>query len=770
MTDHAEGAGNAPAMTHRLFVVAILAGSFLLFLVQPMVARMALPKLGGAPAVWNSAMLVYQALLLGGYAYAHWLGRVPVRRQAVIHLAVLAVAALWLPIGLIGMNLPADAEPAVWVPWLLGASIGPLFFAIAAQAPLLQRWYSVATQGRNPYALYAASNIGSFGGLLAYPLLVEPNMALDKQSWLWTAGYGFVVIAVAGCALLLPKTAADVPHVPHTSAPPSRNRVLHWIVLAFVPSGLMLATTTFLTTDIVAVPMLWVLPLGLYLLSFSVAFSGNTTLNRLLAKFVPATLLLFGATLISGNHEYAYLNAFIGLALLFLVSVSLHAHMYALRPAPDRLTGFYLAMSVGGALGGVFAGLIAPVLFDWTYEYPLLILAAGALVPQMFLVPIIGKIWEAEDPQWRRIKILTLGLAVALFALVGLSDDFEPWLGEKQANLAFIAVAAVGLIAIGERWAFVMALAGGIFLFGGYRAIQISMDGDRTRSYFGVYTVSVGSDRHLLTHGTTLHGIELTGDKARDPTTYYVNGSGVGQAMLAAPELFGSKARIGVVGLGAGTLSCYAKPGQSWKIFEIDPAVVSIARDSGKFAFLRLCLPDADIIIGDARLRLAEQPANSMDLLALDAFSSDAVPMHLMTAEAFDTYAKVLAPNGLLLVHISNRYMALEPVVAAAAERGGWHAALLHYTPSPTFVASPTADGKTAVHSEVPSWESASDWIVLSRDRGMFDRLIARDQNWQPLLPTAGFAPWTDNYSSIVPVLRPAKMPWSDWFTAKTPE
>ncbi len=765
MTEAAEATGAPPAITHKLFVVAILAGSFLLFLVQPMVARMALPKLGGAPAVWNSAMLVYQALLLGGYAYAHWLGRVPVRRQAMIHLGVLAVAALWLPIGLIGMNLPADAEPAVWVPWLLGASIGPLFFAIAAQAPLLQRWYSVATHGRDPYALYAASNIGSFGGLLAYPLLVEPNMALDRQSWLWTGGYALVFLAVAGCALLLPKTAADAPHVPHSSAQPSRNRVLHWIALAFVPSGLMLATTTFLTTDIVAVPMLWVLPLGLYLLSFSVAFSGNATLKRLLAKFTPAVLLLFGATLISGNHEYAYLNAFIGLALLFLVAVSLHNHMYTLRPEPDRLTGFYLAMSVGGALGGVFAGLLAPILFDWTYEYPLLILAAGALVPQTFLVPVIGRIWEGDDPQWLRIKVLTLGLLVALFALIGLGDDFYPYLGARQAELAFAAVAAVGLLAIGERWAFVIALAGGIFLFGGYRAIEMSMEGARTRSYFGVYTVSDGSDRRLLTHGTTLHGVELKGDQARQPTTYYVNGSGVGQAMLAAPELYGDGARIGVVGLGAGTLSCYARPGQSWKIFEIDPAVVSIARDSGKFAFLRLCLPDANIIIGDARLRLAEQPANSLDLLALDAFSSDAVPMHLMTAEAFDTYARVLAPNGLLLVHISNRYMALDPVVAAAAQRGGWHGATMHYSPMPTFVASPTRGNKTAVREEVPDWESASDWIVLSRDKAMFDRLLARDSNWQPLRPKPGFAGWTDNYASIVPVLRPARMPWSDWFS-----
>ena len=365
----------ACAPVAALHIASIFLSAFLLFLVQPMVARMALPRLGGAPAVWNSAMLVYQALLLGGYAYAHWLGRVPVRMQAGIHLAVLAVAALWLPIGLTAMELPADAEPAIWVPWLFGASIGPLFFAISAQAPLLQRWYSVASGGRDPYALYAASNIGSFGGLIAYPLIVEPGLALNGQSWLWTAGYALVFVLVAGCAMLLPRKTTGEPHVAHHSPAPGAGRVFHWVILAFVPSGLMLATTTFLTTDIVAMPMLWVLPLGLYLLSFSVAFREGDTIPDLLAKFAPLVVLLFGATLIAGHQKLAYLNALIGLILLFVVAVALHSCMYRLRPAPDRLTGFYLSMSLGGVIGGALVAIVAPLVFDWAYEHPLLIVA-----------------------------------------------------------------------------------------------------------------------------------------------------------------------------------------------------------------------------------------------------------------------------------------------------------------------------------------------------------------------------------------------------------
>ncbi|WP_044331193.1 spermidine synthase [Sphingomonas hengshuiensis] len=731
------GVDASPHVARGLFVVAILSGSFLLFLVQPMVARMALPKLGGAPAVWNSAMLVYQALLLGGYAYAHWLGRVPPRMQAAIHLGVLAVAALWLPIGLFAMDLPANAEPAFWVPWLFGASIGPLFFAISAQAPLLQRWYSAATGGRDPYALYAASNIGSFGGLLAYPLVVEPLLALKGQSLLWTSGYALVFVLVAACATLLPRKAAETPHIVHHSPPAGARRVAHWILLAFVPSGLMLATTTFLTTDIVAVPMLWVLPLGLYLLSFSVAFLNDRSLPDVLTKFVPVTLLLFGATLIAGHQALAYVNALIGLLLLFLVSVALHGRMYALRPAPDRLTGFYLAMSVGGALGGVFSGLLAPVLFDWTYEYPLLILAAGALVPQAFLLPAIGRLWSGAA-QVYRIKVLAVALAVSVVVLVGIANPGGV-LGEMHEQIAFLLVAIIGLLAIGRRVPFLIALAGGLFIFGGYRSIQMSIADARTRSYFGVYTVTETDSERRLAHGTTLHGIQLLGARSRLPTTYYVAGSGVGQAMLALPRLYGPGARVGVVGLGSGTLACYARPGQQWRFYEIDPAVVKLSRDSGPFTFLPQCLPGADIAIGDARLRLGEAPAASLDLLALDAFSSDAVPMHLMTSEAFDTYGRVLAPNGLLLVHISNRFLALSPVVAAAAEKGGWHAARLIYEPS-----------ALEKHDEA----SVSDWIALSRSLPTLIALTQGHPGWRTLTPRAGFTGWTDDYASVVPVMR----------------
>ena len=716
-----------------LFVLTVLTGSFLLFLVQPMVARMALPRLGGAPAVWNSAMLVYQALLLGGYAYAHAIGRWQPRTQGAMHLGLLALAALWLPIGLLGVQPPPDASPALWVPWLLGASIGPLFLAVSAQAPLIQRWFSEASDGADPYALYAASNLGSFGGLIAYPLLVEPLMPLREQSWLWSAGYALLALLVLLCARSLPPVARTE-RTRATSPAPARAVVARWIALAFVPSGLMLATSTYLTTDIVAGPLLWVLPLGLYLLSFTVAFAANRAPAEILTRIAPITILLFGGVMIGGYNAQPLLNAAVALVLLFMTAVALHTAMYDLRPEPDRLTGFYLAMSVGGALGGVFAGLLAPVLFDWTYEYPLLILAAGLLAPQLYLTDGIKAVWIRH--RWAALA----GVAVAVGVMVALRlHGPDRLFGEGQPGLLFIAVAAVGLLAVGARAGYMLLLGAAVVLFGGYRSLELSLDGDaRTRSYFGVYTVRDQARSRALDHGTTIHGVQLTGSAERErmPTTYYAKGSGVGQAMLLVPDLYGPGARIGVVGLGTGTLSCYARPGQRWRFYEIDPAIIRIARDTGQFTYLRRCLPDPTIVLGDARLSLARAAPASLDLLALDAFSSDAVPAHLLTREAFATYARVLDRRGLLLVHISNRYLDLEPVVASAAA-SGWSASMYDYGPSSLDEAA-----------------SASAWIALSRDPGSLAALTIRRDGWRALRPRAGFRPWTDDYHSILPLLK----------------
>ena len=726
----------APAAGGRLlFVLTVLTGSFLLFLVQPMIARIALPRLGGAPAVWNSAMLVYQALLLGGYAYAHLLSRLAPRRQAGVHLAVLLAACAFLPIGLSDRGMPDGAEPALWVPYLFAVSIGPLFFAVSAQAPLMQRWFAIARPGGDPYPLYAASNLGSFVGLLAFPLLAEPLLRVTQQRWMWSGGYLLLIALVVVCAWRLP--GGRVPAAEEATGPaPTRQRIAGWIVLGLVPSGMMLATSTFISTDLLAVPLLWVIPLGLYLVSFSIAFAARRAAADALTMAAPVTILLFGGIMMGGFNETPTLSTVMALLLLFLISVALHTRLYRLRPEPARLTGFYLAMSVGGALGGVFAGLIAPLVFDWTWEYPILILAAGMLVPQSYIAPALRTLWQRPGAQAAAVAVAVVVMAAVVIVAAGQPGGLRVI---RYTTATFVVVAGVGLFTLGARLPYLLVLASALLLFGGLRSLSLSSEpGARLRSYFGVYTVAQEPQRRTLIHGTTLHGVQLTGSPGRErtPTTYYTPASGVGLTMKAAPLLFGQGARIGVVGLGTGTLACYSTPDQHWRFYEIDPAMAALTR-ARRFTFVSGCAPQARIVLGDARLSLEREPNGSLDILALDAFSSDAVPMHLLTREAFATYGRVVTRHGVLAVHISNRFINLGPVVAAAAREGGWRTLIVNHSP-------------TALEEE----GTLSLWIVLTRDPWTQALLAGEGDEWQILRRRPGFAPWTDEAATILPLLR----------------
>ncbi|MBA4748397.1 MAG: fused MFS/spermidine synthase [Sphingopyxis sp.] len=727
-----------------LFTLTIFVGSFLLFMVQPMVARMALPQLGGAPAVWNSAMLVYQALLLGGYAYAHWLGRFAVRRQAMVHLLLLAAAALWLPVGLANLAPPAAGQEALWVPLLLAASIGPVFFAVAAQAPLMQRWFAADGNAADPYALYAASNLGSFSGLLSYPLLVEPLMPLATQSWGWALGYGVLALLVVLVARAR-WTAASAEHAAPTSPRLATGRMVHWLLLAAVPSGLMLSTTTHLTTDIFAMPLLWVIPLGLYLLSFVFAFGNWPRTAETMRVIAPAFLLLAGGLSLLSHNNGSLLVAASSLVMLFVVSTALHNRLYEMRPATDRLTLFYLIMSAGGALGGLFAALIAPLLFDWVYEHPILVIAAALLLPLPALLP-----WaERFKVHPTTARMMVAGLVAAAAAATMPFADATEMSGAHFAAIGFAAL--VGLMVIPWRWAFATSIALIMFTVGGATTIAKSLEGNRTRSYFGVYTVrdDAALQRRMLAHGTTLHGLMLT-SKGREltPTTYYTPQSGVGLALTKAPALFGANASVGIVGLGTGTLACYRQAGQAWDIYEIDQTMVDIARDSGDFAFVLRCAPDARILVGDARIELAKQSAARYDVLAIDAFSSDAIPLHLLTSEAFGVYDRALKPGGILLVHISNRFFDLEPVLADEARRRGWASAVRLDTPTKKAA----GDGATA-----------SVWVAFSNDparlAALTGALVDRDSAeapgvWAATQAQSGFSGWTDDYASILPVVQ----------------
>lgn len=738
---HEIEAPNAMRAVRLRFIITICAGSFLLFLVQPMVARMALPRLGGAPAVWNSAMLVYQALLLGGYGYAHWLGRFSGRIQATIHLVLFLAAALTLPVGLTAALPSADANPIFWVPYLLSTSIGPLFFVVAAQAPLMQRWFALSGGG-DPYPLYAASNVGSFGGLIAYPLVVEPLLPVASQSLMWSGGYLLLMALVAISAFLMPKAVSLAAPMARETDIPDRSTVGRWILLAAVPSGLMLSTSLHLTTDIVAMPLLWVLPLGLYLLSFSVAFAVDRRLADLLKRVAPFAILMAGCSAFMDSTRFPFSFAFLILLNLFVVSVALHSEMFLRRPHPEHLTRFYLAMSFGGVLGGLFCAMIAPLVFNWTYEHPILIVAAALLLASSPIFDIGKRLWEGSG-SGRAMLGITAGVLLLSLASGGLLTGRTPWLLQSVGAVIIIGAA---LVSLGNRLLFAICLAALMLGLNGWKKIALSAEpGMMTRSYFGVYSMqTLGKEARLLVHGTTVHGVQnLAPDRQTQPTTYYAPRSGIGLAMAAAPALYGPAARIDIVGLGAGTLACYAKPGQRWKFYEIDPAIVTIASDPKRFTFLSKCLPNVKVAIGDARLTLAAEPGNTADILAIDAFSSDAVPMHLLTAEAFATYRRHLSPNGLLMVHISNRFLDLEPVLAAIA-RDGWASAAREY--------NATVDERKLNYAP-------SLWIAFSPDKATIDRLVASNpaERWRPVSGRPGFKAWTDDHASILSILKPYK-------------
>ncbi len=718
-----------PFGQRQWFLATIFTSAFLLFMVQPMVARMALPRVGGAPSVWNSAMLVYQALLLAGYAYAHALGRLPPRVQARVHVGLLIAAAMTLPLGLFDWTPSADSNGFVWVPWLFLASIGPLFFVISAHAPLLQRWYALSGCG-DPYPLYAASNFGSFLGLLAYPLLIEPFVPVGAQSMGWSWAFGGLALLVVGAAGRLPK---DREHQVKAIGPaPTWRRMAYWALLAAVPSGLIMSTTLHLTTDIVAMPLLWVMPLGLYLLSFSLAFadrrSGAVTASRL----APIVLLICACGVAVDSVAFPFLLLAAALAGLFLISVSLHSRLFDDRPEAARLTLFYLVMSIGGALGGLFSALIAPQLFDWTYEHPILLIVAAGLLPMTSpFARLAARYASSEGSRVARWLIIASVVAILVGTII------------PGADLpALLALVLIGVVAIGRRFPYLVAVAGIMLVAGGVEKLELSATpGKMTRSYFGIYALRDGPNgSRQLVHGTTTHGVQNVGSPERErmATAYFAPRSGIGQAMLAKQQLF-PRARVAVVGLGAGTLACYARPGETWNFYEIDPAIVTIAEDSRRFTFLSNCIPGVETKVGDARLTLAADAPGSADMLVIDAFSSDSVPMHLLTREAFRLYRRKLAPGGLLMVHISNRYLEMLPVVAGATE-DGWSAVSRLYLPDA---------------AESRNNAGGSLWVALSDDPATLAALqrAAGPNQWRPVKAKKGFVPWTDDRSSILPLI-----------------
>lgn len=745
-----------------LFTGASFLSALLLFSIQPLFAKMVLPVLGGSPSVWAVALCFFQGALLAGYCYAHLLNRlINARAAGFVHIAVCGLALLFLPIAVpTGWSEPPPGDPYLWQLGLFSVAIGMPFLAVAANAPLLQAWFAATghPDGRDPYFLYAASNLGSLIALLGYPFLLEPTFGARALASGWTGGFIALMVAIAICFLALrSRTASRLPTAEQamgtTAQAPSWPRRLGWVGLALVPSALLTAFTTHISTDVASAPLLWVLPLALYLLTFVIVFRERALIPmRLLLVLHLAAVIIALLQLSQTRHDGWLISSATGVAVFFTSALVAHRTLYDLRPAPRYLTEFYLWLSLGGVLGGLFAALVAPKLFSEVFEYPLLLALTMACRPGALSVSL-------RD----RDELLRLWLLVASGLL---AIYWFPWLTDQLSNTSMEGVIGSFLDRADRlvtRWgvAAVLTLVFAILLLASFRhpprqaAIALLMfltivtlpsgvkRGDAERSYFGVYRVSTSNDGdfHILTHGTTLHGAQRIRDQTgayRDdltPTTYYYPKSPMAQTIMRVRERLegqGRQGRYGIIGLGTGSLACYAQEGERWRFFEIDPLVVQIASTPERFSFLHHCQPKPDIVIGDARLTIAKEPIESFDLIIVDAFTSDAVPVHLMTAEALRLYASKLAPDGIVLLHISNRYLDLDAVLAATAPL----VPELHGL----ILSDDEADGSYA--------STTSTVAIFSKNAHVIDSFRDLDEAYE-LEPT-GLRAWTDDFSDIL--------------------
>lgn len=717
-----------------LFTITLILSAFLLFSVQPLFGKLVLPLLGGSPGVWNTAMVFFQAMLLGGYAYAHLSTKyLPPRMQAALHVALLALCIVVLPVAIpeSWANPPATENPIPWMLGLMAVTVGAPFFVLAGTAPMLQRWFSTTDHpdAHNPYFLYAASNLGSMAALIAYPLVIEPLLGLQQQGHYWM--YGFIaLIALIGFAgfqarNVVPSLAFD-PRQPANGTTPTRRMQLIWLALAFIPSSLMLGVTTYITTDVASAPLLWVIPLALYLLTFIIVFSRFTTLSvRRAYGWQSIGVILVALFFIRDPFLIKAVNVSLHLVAFFFCALTCHLALAHRRPAPQHLTEFYLIMSLGGVLGGVFNSLIAPYLFVLPLEYAL-VLAASMVMPF-----VTGDLPFRPKEVLHHYRFVIAGVAGALVALAS----------AKSMALAFTGMGVVFycLMTMRHRYsAFVVTLLMVLVLDPGFNWVSLAKTLHIERNFFGVIRVaeSGGGGMRVLFHGTTLHGTQAQVEKFRlVPISYYAPASPGGQVFeMVGKVQAGQPQKMAILGLGLGSVACYPAAGRDFVFYEIDPAIKRVAEDKTLFTYLSDCGSPYEVILGDGRLRMAEAADGSYDMIFLDAFSSDSIPVHLLTREAFQLYFRKLKPEGLLVVHISNRFLDLSPLVAAQAEAAG---ARVWFNSNNSSLASPP-----------DVMVQASLFGIMSKGERMGALIDGEFKQWKGYggLP---LRPWTDDYANI---------------------
>ncbi len=749
------------------FALSLFVSATLLFWVQPMFAKMILPLLGGTPAVWNTCLVFYQAVLLAGYLYAHVSARLlGVRGQAALHLLWLALALLALPIGIgAGTTPPVAAYPLPWLLALLAVSLGLPFFVLSTTAPMLQKWFAETGHpaARDPYFLYAASNLGSMVALVSYPTLLESHLRLARQSLAWSAGCGLLAVMIAICGVMLWRaTGAQArgrnpgpASSPSSLSPPTHKdyvlpvgQRLWWVLLAFAPSSLLLGVTTYITTDIAAVPLLWVIPLGLYLLTFVLVFARRPLLSQgLMVRLQPFLILPLALLFLWGLQAEGNLVLPLHLLAFFLTAMVCHGELARSRPPTLYLTEFYLWLAVGGVLGGLFNALAAPLIFSTVVEYPLALVIACLLRPP----PLARGAGTRE--RWLDLALPAgFGLLLALLVLVVQASSAE--VAVTGLTLLISGLAAMVCYSFSPRplrfglGVGALMLAGVLYTHGQYPVLH------QERSFFGVLQVKTDPTRqyHLLYHGTTLHGAQsLDPTRRRDPLTYFHAEGPIGQMFNGFSKKPGHQ-KVAIIGLGSGSLACYAWGDQQWTFYEIDPAVERLARDPRYFTYLNDCPAQVEVILGDARLTLAQAPNHHYDLIIFDAFSSDAVPLHLISREALKLYLDKLADGGLLVFHVSNRYLNLQPVLANLAQDAGLACLYQDYQVN---------------QAEQYAYYIRSMWVVMARQLEDLGELSG-DPRWAPPAEDPGTGLWTDEFSNIFQVFLwpslklPFKWPWGD--------
>jgi hypothetical protein len=733
-----------------LFGVTLFLGAALLFWVQLFLAKMLLPVLGGSAAVWNTCMVFFQIALLLGYLYAHGAVRwLPTRLNVFLHLVLLLAAAALLPVSLAGIGTPpTEANPILWLLRSLVGVVGLPFVVLAGTAPLLQAWFARLGRraSRDPYFLYAASNLGSLVALVAYPTAIERLLPVHGQSRDWAVLYLALVglTALCGAVAVWRSKPSDAPAMT-TAAPAAveprwrewRHR-LRWLALAFVPSSLLLGVTTHLTTDVAAVPLFWVVPLVLYLLTFVLAFQQTVPLpQRMIWRLQALLVVPLAVTLLAQQSDEAIPLFALHLTAFFATALACHGELARTRPPAAELTGFYLVVSTGGALGGVFNALLAPLVFPDVFEYPLVLVFACLLRP---VISATSEIAPSRSRRAAALMIDLLGPAALLALLVWIQRHTPLDLTDTSGVGVFLVLLLAGLAvfaAQGRPLRFGFGV-GALIICG----IMINNYGDvlkRARNFYGVLSVieQETPPMHVLMHGTTTHGEQsLDPARRRQPLSYYHQDGPLGQFFNAVGGTKATK-RVAVVGLGAGSVACYAHAGEDWTFFEINPAVVTIARDPSLFGFLADCPARPNIVMGDARLSLGQAADASFDMIILDAFTSDAIPVHLMTREAVELYLQKLRRGGILVFHISNRFLDLAPVLSAIGTS-------LHLT------GKHWSDEEDA--DDESSGKSQSEWVLIAREPNDL-RAVDDDERWEDLAEGTPQSVWTDEYSNVLGTL-----------------